>query len=165
MYWKSYLSRNGFRTVEYYVWMIMTVFILIGWCNWIICFVLIQWVDFWFGLLTLALRIGLKFRTREFWNFQCSENFKKIFIWQQVLTWNDVKLLSLFLPLCMKCIHFTVETAMCWLLGAALDLRVEYWSSCHGLVVTNLTSIHDDVGSVPDLTQWVKDPSLPQGVV
>ena len=28
--------------------------------------------------------------------------------------------------------------------------------------VLNLTSIHDDVGSIPGLTQWLKDPVLPQ---
>ena len=38
-------------------------------------------------------------------------------------------------------------------------------SSHRGSWETNLTGIHEDAGSIPVLTLWVKDPELPQAVV
>ena len=35
-----------------------------------------------------------------------------------------------------------------------------FGSSCCGTVETNLTGIHEELGWIPGLAQWVKDPAL-----
>ena len=41
------------------------------------------------------------------------------------------------------------------------SLKTQFWSSCYGSVETNLTGIHEDTDSIPDLAQCVKDLALP----
>ena len=38
--------------------------------------------------------------------------------------------------------------------------KMQWRSSCCGSAITNVTSSHEDVGSTPGLTQWVKDPAM-----
>ena len=39
-----------------------------------------------------------------------------------------------------------------------LLFKNNFWSSRHGAVETNPTRNHEVAGSIPRLTQWVKDP-------
>ena len=54
-------------------------------------------------------------------------------------------------------IHFLCATTkLLW----CLFKTIKMWSSRHGSVVTNLTILYKDAGSIPGLAQWVKDPVL-----
>ena len=50
--------------------------------------------------------------------------------------------------------HIFLKDCLC-------SLKVWFrWSSHHGSAKMNLTGIHEDTGSIPALTQWVKDSML-----
>ena len=42
----------------------------------------------------------------------------------------------------------------------ANENMLSFGSSHWGSVVTNPTSIHEDMGLIPDIAQWLKDPVL-----
>ena len=58
-------------------------------------------------------------------------------------------------------IHLSLDDyCSCFLILALVD-NAAIWSSCHGSVVMNPTTVHEDASWIPGLTQWVKDLVLP----
>ena len=60
------------------------------------------------------------------------------------------------------CSAFSIQYSTKFIRYSPHYLKQALWrSSCGGSAVTNWTNIHEDEGSIPGLTHWVKDPVLP----
>ena len=53
-----------------------------------------------------------------------------------------------------------MDQNMAFIMDTAI-LKITLGSSHRGSMETNLTSIHEDAGSIPGLAHWVKDWALP----
>ena len=60
-------------------------------------------------------------------------------------------------PLLVVCKEEVVLVLKC---SKKSPCKTGIWSSHCGSTVTNPSSVHEDVGSIPGLAQWVKDPAL-----
>ena len=61
----------------------------------------------------------------------------------------------------MDCLHHIVKQFSLGSVSRSVITGELLRSSYHGSVGMNRTSIHKDRGSIPSLTQWVRDPALP----
>ena len=55
---------------------------------------------------------------------------------------------------------YLIKISGIWLGGVKQTRTLKKQSSHHGSAEMNLTSIHEEAGSIPSLTQWVKDLAL-----
>ena len=105
----------------------------------------------------------------ETWGFFVTEYNLAFPDWAWVLAWpfpsyvtlHKVFHLSILIFFIVK---FLVQTQKLQLLFVA-NKNYNSWSFCSGSAAMNLTSIHEDVGLIPDLVQWFKDPLLLWAVV
>ena len=75
---------------------------------------------------------------------------------KRVLNYKPITVLASLLHLCQLYLQNKLQES---LRAASQPLHVG--SSHRGSAATILTSIHEDMGSIPGLTQWVKDLALP----
>ena len=58
------------------------------------------------------------------------------------------------------CVHIYAPFLHFYFVQKSCLSTLHNWSSHHGSAVTNLSSIHEDTGSIPGLAQWIRGLAL-----